>query len=505
MFTRPFADNRKVSRWAVEISQYPCEFRFKQGESNTDADALSRLIDPYRQGTVAPLGLDIDDNCENMQIYEAILPILGHHKKARVYEPFRGSGKSGNLLASSGFKKVIHPMTNFLNEDERPSPREYDIIISHPPRSLLRQIFIILKKLKKPFCLWCPAGVVTRKYCPKEDVQVIIVRGEIVYDGYKKPSRTRSVWVCWKMNLKQQLAYTDLPKKKDHMSAEQSKGPDREGKKRETDEERKTTKDLPKTTTIRRLEQEQAETVVPDILPQVFVRKIITRRANVRALSYKQKKQRSVERATILDWETTPTMATLAKAQAADEYLSGILKILNNEEKKSPDGKNTVKVPRMQRWYYQDINGIIRVLRNESDLKDTEDDTVFPVAVPKAQQHRLVYYYHNSLWAMHMGWRKGAALLQKAFFWVGMRRDLKDHVNRCLQCKQAKTTRPRRQGLTKLFFRTGPFECVHVDFVGPLSKIDGKWQYVFTVIDAFSRWVHLIPYGMSQPKQPQKR
>jgi len=34
---------------------------------------------------------------------------------------------------------------------------------------------------------------------------------------------------------------------------------------------------------------------------------------------------------------------------------------------------------------------------------------------------------------------------------------------------------------------------VHVDFVGPLSKIDGKWQYVFTVIDAFSRWVHLIP------------
>jgi len=277
------------------------------------------------------------------------------------------------------------------------------------------------------------------------------------------------------------------------MSAEQSRGQDREGKKRETVEEKKTTKDLPKTTTIRRLEQEQAETVVPDTLPQVFVRKIITHRANVRALSYRQKKQRSVERATILDWETTPTMATLAKAQAADEYLSGILKILNNEEKKSPDGKNTLKVPRMQRWYYKDINGIIRVLRNESDLRNAEDDTVFPVAVPKAQQHRLTYYYHNSLWAMHMGWRKGAALLQKAFFWVGMRRDLKDHVNRCLQCKQAKTTRPRRQGLTKLFFRTGPFECVHVDFVGPLSKIDGKWQYVFTAIDAFSRWVHLIP------------
>ena len=143
-----------------------------------------------------------------MLIYEAVLVLFEHLKHKRIYEPFRGSGRSGELLRTYRFREVFHPMTNFLNRTERMKPQDYDIVISHPPRSLLRRIVSILVTLKKPFALWVPAEVLTRRYCPKEDVQIIVVRGEIRYSGRKKPTRTRSLWLCWKMKLKNTLAFT---------------------------------------------------------------------------------------------------------------------------------------------------------------------------------------------------------------------------------------------------------------------------------------------------------
>jgi len=510
MFTRPFADNRKVSRWAVEISQYPCEFKFKQGESNTDADALSRLIDPFRQGLVSPLGLDIDDNCENMEVYKAVLPLLSHHKDSRVYEPFRGSGRSGRLLVEWGFTKVIHPMTNFLNASQRLQPGDYDVVISHPPRSLLRRIFAILTSLKKPFCLWCPAGVLTREYCPRDHVQVVIVRGEYRYDGYKKPSRTRSIWVCWRMNLKSQLAFTDLSKvqggdsplsvvdSKVESKGATSSGVETRGRVRKSPKQRSVT-----TTTIRRMEGRSFE-VTPRVLPEVFVRsldswRVISKESvvanvpDIRAISLREKEKRSDERATLLDWETEPSMTRLASAQEQDEGLKDILLRLRTQAKAS-QGTQLLQVPRGTGYYFEDANGFLRWTPTVDDFEVNGDlEEKLPLVIPKSLRKRLLFFYHNSLWAMHMGWQKGAKLLQQKYYWFGMRNQMKNHVNLCLQCRQAKSTRPRRQGLTKLFFRTGPFEVLHVDFVGQFGDDKGGFNYIFTVIDSFSRWVHLIP------------
>jgi len=44
-----------------------------------------------------------------------------------------------------------------------------------------------------------------------------------------------------------------------------------------------------------------------------------------------------------------------------------------------------------------------------------------------------------------------------------------------------------------VWLRSGPFETLHVDFCGPFSHRTDEYKYVFTVIDAFTRWVHFIP------------
>ena len=199
-----------MARWAAEISVLPIRLKWKQGVSNGDADALSRLMDPVSAGIDDIIGLDLDDNVESMAIYYSVLPLFSHWKNSTVYEPFRGSGRSARVLRDFGFKKVIHPQANFLNKDHRVPSQEFDLIISHPPRSLLKKIFKILLKIDKPFALWVPAAVATRDYCPKDKVQLVVLRGKLIYDDWKKPPRTQSLWLCWRMNLDSSLSFADL-------------------------------------------------------------------------------------------------------------------------------------------------------------------------------------------------------------------------------------------------------------------------------------------------------
>ena len=155
-------------------------------------NALSRLMDPTTAGIDDIIGLDLDDNVESMGIYHSVLPLFSHWKKARVYEPFHGSGKSAQVLRKFGFKKVIHPQTNFLDKNQREPDLDYDIVISHPPRSLLKKIFKVLLRIGKPFALWVPTAVVTRDYCPKDHVQLIVIRGKLIYDDWKKPPELKA-------------------------------------------------------------------------------------------------------------------------------------------------------------------------------------------------------------------------------------------------------------------------------------------------------------------------
>ena len=107
------------------------------------------------------------------------------------------------------------------------------------------------------------------------------------------------------MELEELLTFTDMPKT---VSA-------KERKQAELANSRQGNDTAPKTTTIRSLEQIEALTVTPERLPDVFVRALPEREANIRALTYKQKEENSAERATILTWEATPTLAALVEAQ----------------------------------------------------------------------------------------------------------------------------------------------------------------------------------------------
>jgi len=216
-------------------------------------------------------------------------------------------------------------------------------------------------------------------------------------------------------------------------------------------------------------------------------------------LSYDEQKAKSEAQATVLDYQVPPVLSQLAEAQQRNNDLKVAWDKLTGWEKDDDSSLFFFQVPRSRTaYYFKDTSQVLRVTHDIKDVNpDGDNSTDFPIALPKEFHKRILYYFHNSLWAMHMGWRKGIKLLRQRYYWYGMGADLRRHVERCLQCRRAKSAKPHRHGLTKLFLRTGPFEVVHVDFCGPFiseeENVNDEPRFVFSVIDSFSRWIHLIP------------
>jgi len=208
----------------------------------------------------------------------------------------------------------------------------------------------------------------------------------------------------------------------------------------------------------------------------------------LKVLALKAKQQN-----TILDWSTAPKLDALAEAQRRDKKLVHIIDHLVAEAK---EGKSTeplfMKTPKTAGWYFLDDTGLLRMTRDWKMVKDG-NETAQPVVVPTAMRDRILWLFHASPWMAHLGWKKGLTLMRPKFFWYGMTADIQRYVNKCLLCGRSKLARPWRHGLSRVWLRSGPFETLHVDFCGPFSHRTDEHQYVFTAIDAFTRWVHFIP------------
>jgi len=77
-----------------------------------------------------------------------------------IYEAFYGDGKSGEYLTELGLN-VIHEPIDFFNNETLP---DYDILISNPPFSQIKNIMDRLLILDKPFIIIIPCSKINTSY-----------------------------------------------------------------------------------------------------------------------------------------------------------------------------------------------------------------------------------------------------------------------------------------------------------------------------------------------------
>jgi hypothetical protein len=132
-------------------------------------------------------------------------------KETRLYDPFYCNGSSGDRMRSRGYS-CIHEDKNFY--EDRPSKQDYDIIVSNPPFSDLKNVFTTLQQLNKPFALLLPIEAIARKYFIfDQNVQLVVIKKNVhfIKDGKRmnRPMRNMLAWVCVDMGLDKDIIFED--------------------------------------------------------------------------------------------------------------------------------------------------------------------------------------------------------------------------------------------------------------------------------------------------------
>ena len=106
---------------------------------------------------------------------------------------------------------------------------------------------------------------------------------------------------------------------------------------------------------------------------------------------------------------------------------------------------------------------------------------------------RILYELHDSHLAGHMGINKTEELVARYFWWRGLRDDVTAYVNDCVVCQLSKGDQQPPAGLLQpIPIPAHRWECVTMDFVGPLPRTTSGHDGVFIVIDKLTKMTHLM-------------
>jgi transposase InsO family protein len=111
------------------------------------------------------------------------------------------------------------------------------------------------------------------------------------------------------------------------------------------------------------------------------------------------------------------------------------------------------------------------------------------ILVPPSFRERVLTFIHQ---LGHFGRKRTLQLVQATYTWPNMQSDVAKFVLTCEPCQINKKSRVAKRVWQK-FPITSRFKTVHVDLVGPLQKSTKGRQYIFTMIDRYSRWMEAVP------------
>ena len=113
-----------------------------------------------------------------------------------------------------------------------------------------------------------------------------------------------------------------------------------------------------------------------------------------------------------------------------------------------------------------------------------------PRPVVPAKWRRPVFDAIHAL--SHPGTKASQRLVAAKFVWHGLKRDVRDWANTCVECQRAKVHRHTKAPLEQFQVPERRFDHVNIDLVGPLPPSQG-YTHVFTMVDRTTRWAEAVP------------
>lgn len=125
--------------------------------------------------------------------------------------------------------------------------------------------------------------------------------------------------------------------------------------------------------------------------------------------------------------------------------------------------------------------------------KKTGKEGAFRICITYDLIEPVFRYYHDSLVGGHFGVPKTLQKIKENLVWPSMNHDVKRLVKNCHLCNQAKPSNSALLGFLNSEREVQPMDKLFIDYLGPLPRTRKGNQYILVAIDAFSRFIWLVP------------
>lgn len=116
------------------------------------------------------------------------------------------------------------------------------------------------------------------------------------------------------------------------------------------------------------------------------------------------------------------------------------------------------------------------------------------IYVPMLCRSALLYELHDERLSGHRGQRRLVSLLQRTYYWKGMRRDAEAYVSSCKSCQTMKPSNTGSQAIPLAIpDPVRPWDSIMMDFVGPFAKTKAGNEQLLVILDRMTRRCHLLP------------
>uniref|UniRef100_A0AAG5DQC0 RNA-directed DNA polymerase n=1 Tax=Anopheles atroparvus TaxID=41427 RepID=A0AAG5DQC0_ANOAO len=111
--------------------------------------------------------------------------------------------------------------------------------------------------------------------------------------------------------------------------------------------------------------------------------------------------------------------------------------------------------------------------------------------VPESMELEIIKETHEQ---GHFGVKKTKERIEADYFIPGLERKIEKCIEACVRCILGEKKRGKKEGrLHPIPKGEAPLETFHIDHLGPMPSSKKSYNYIFSVVDAFSKFIWLFP------------
>ena len=183
----------------------------------------------------------------------------------------------------------------------------------------------------------------------------------------------------------------------------------------------------------------------------------------------------------------------MRKAQLSDPDIAPIL--LAKEKGLRPKNSEVAGLSPAARhyWILWDALKLVGGVLVKQYVKEDKTGTFTQTIIPESLKREVLFHYHNTVMAGHLGTKKTKQKLAQTCYWYNHKEDINLYVKQCDVCAADKGPSKKSRAPMGSLKTGAPWDVVAMDYLGPLPITPRGNRYILVLTDHFSRYVEVIP------------